>query len=301
MSGETESQKSIAKTCAGCGSAIVTFANYCSACGASLRSFKNLDRCGSLLFKSRWLVLVVFISSVVANINFFLSDIVLIAYISFLVFHNKLSLKALLGRIPSNYNWWLVLLVGIACLTFSVGASIVVMYLIAQLNSEFVNDLLSENPFSEDPVSLFFLLVIFAPLLEETVFRGLFFSRVSKKWGITTGIIVSSLVFGLLHPINPIGALIFGITACVVYVETRTLWTSISIHSLNNLIVWILMFAEENSDMTQVSSEFLGEYLYQGYIAMLVGGLIISILLKRWWPVKGSYIPYQANLMSTDV
>ena len=107
--------------------------------------------------------------------------------------------------------------------------------------------------------------------------------------------IVSSLAFGLLH-LDLIGALVFGVTACVLYVRTRTLLVPMTLHALNNLIAWAFMFAGEGGEMDTASPEFLAQYAYQGLIAMMLGAPIVFTLLGRWWPSRGTPIPYEVKI-----
>ena len=118
-----------------------------------------------------------------------------------------------------------------------------------------------------------------------------------KKWDTTRAIIISSLFFGLLHfPFNPIGAFLLGIVACVLYVRTRTLWVPITLHAMNNMIVWGLMFTSESGMVDFGSAEFLAQFAYEGLIAMMLGAPIVFFLLGRWWLWMGTPIPYDANL-----
>ena len=171
------------------------------------------------------------------------------------------------------------------------------MYPLAKLDSEFVNDIMNASPLSASATSSFMLLVILAPLIEEMVFRGLLFSRLTKKWNMAGAMVVSSLAFGLLH-MDPIGAFVFGIVACVLYTRTRTLLVPMVLHALNNLIVWALMFTEGtglNSEIDFASPETLAQFTFAGLIAMIVGAPIVFFLLGRWWPSRATPIPYEAN------
>lgn len=90
--------------------------------------------------------------------------------------------------------------------------------------------------------------VILAPIFEELVFRGLFFKiffhDLTKKSNVILGVLISSLLFGLMH--NPVLNLtvipyfIAGLLLSLVYLSTQKLQYSIAIHMLNNLIAFIL-------------------------------------------------------------
>jgi membrane protease YdiL (CAAX protease family) len=46
---------------------------------------------------------------------------------------------------------------------------------------------------------IFFLVAICTPIVEELFFRGLFLRALGRRWNLATGVIISSLVFGLFH------------------------------------------------------------------------------------------------------
>jgi uncharacterized protein len=77
-----------------------------------------------------------------------------------------------------------------------------------------------------------------AGVFEELLFRGVLFGAVEKWFGSWAALVVSSLVFGLTHLINPQstleGALFIaveaGILLAAAYMLTRRLWLSIGFH-----------------------------------------------------------------------
>ena len=297
MSLEPASPSVRSKSCTKCGSEVATSASFCSHCGLSLIDPETQRVFGAFSFHSRWLILVVIFAYFAASLSAYLMDIVWAAYIVFVIRRNKMSIRALIGKIPSDYNWWSLALMLVGILAYSIGANVVVMYPLSQLDANWLNELLNTQMSSDSAIWAFIALVILAPLLEEMVFRCLLFTRLTKKWGMPSGMIISSLFFGLLHfPFNPIGASLLGIVACVLYVRTRTLWIPIALHAMNNMIAWGIMFTSEESEIEDFrSAEFLAQYTYEGLIAMMIGAPIVFILLGRWWPSKDVPPPYDIN------
>ncbi len=79
--------------------------------------------------------------------------------------------------------------------------------------------------------------VIFAPIIEELIFRGVFLDGFLKQYSPTKAIIVSSILFGIVH-FNPwqfVSAFIGGLFIGWVYYKTRSVSISIILHSVNNL------------------------------------------------------------------
>ena len=91
---------------------------------------------------------------------------------------------------------------------------------------------------------LFLLAVVAAPFFEEIFFRGVLFSSLRAKWGIASGVIVSAVVFGLVHPL-PMGLLpilVLGIVFAVVFSERGSLLPSMVAHALTNSVAFALLF-----------------------------------------------------------
>lgn len=217
------------------------------------------------------------------------TNLILGGWVALIIWRSKISIPRLLGRIPNGFNWWPILLLAVASVVFSVGAFPIVWYPVASAEPDFVSDMLSA-PVAGSQLNFFILIVVIAPLVEESLFRGLLFSRLTAKWGMTRAMIVSSVAFGLLH-LNPIGASVFGVVACVLYVRTQTLLVPMALHSLNNFLVWLASFGETDKGVPYDSSDFL----YPGLVAMLLAAPIIFILLGKWWPARGTLLPYLRN------
>lgn len=109
-------------------------------------------------------------------------------------------------------------------------------------NEESVRELIDKAP-----LYMFFNLFIYAPFIEELLFRKSFNDFIDDK---KTYILVSGLVFGGIHIITsltslagllyivPYGAL--GIIFAKLYRETDNIFSTISIHSLHNFISFVI-------------------------------------------------------------
>ena len=90
---------------------------------------------------------------------------------------------------------------------------------------------------------LYFLVftVIIAPINEEIFFRGFLVSKLGKMFGIAFGIVLSALIFAVLHlsylSVSEFAAaLFFGLIAGYAFVKTKSLYPSIIGHILVNLV-----------------------------------------------------------------
>ena len=102
---------------------------------------------------------------------------------------------------------------------------------------------------------------------EEIVFRGVLFRWIDEKWGFLWALVVSGLVFGLVHWTNPGGTLWAGIAIAIeaglllgaAYKWSGTLWFPIGIH-------WAWNFSQGNLFGFKVSGQDAGASLLQAQI-----------------------------------
>lgn len=80
--------------------------------------------------------------------------------------------------------------------------------------------------------------VLFAPIAEEVIFRGLVYTRLRRAMPAALACVLSSLVFGLLHGqlLWIAYAFIMGVVLTLVFERTGTLWASIVVHVTFNLV-----------------------------------------------------------------
>ncbi|MCM8762710.1 MAG: CPBP family intramembrane metalloprotease [Candidatus Omnitrophica bacterium] len=90
---------------------------------------------------------------------------------------------------------------------------------------------------------IFFLSCIVAPFSEELIFRGIIYAGFKKSFSVPLSMILSSLIFALLH--NEIfvlaGLFAFGIFLSYLFEKYKNLWLSISVHFFNNLFTTIIV------------------------------------------------------------
>ena len=83
--------------------------------------------------------------------------------------------------------------------------------------------------------------IIFAPLLEELIFRGVVFNRLKIRVGIVPAMLISSFLFGIGHDFGGItSAFLFGMCMCILYLKTDNILVPMSVHFTNNLVATLL-------------------------------------------------------------
>ena len=136
-------------------------------------------------------------------------------------------------------------------------------------------------------------IVLVAPVMEEFFARGILLTRWTVKWGVTRAILVSSIVFGILHT-NLIGGFCFACVMAIFYIRTKSLFVPMSLHILNNLTAWIAMSFTMDVD-TPASYETIAEFQASWWIGLIT--LVISlpcvILFCRYYLPKTDWrVPY---------
>lgn len=100
------------------------------------------------------------------------------------------------------------------------------------------------NPNGFELTLTFIALVVLAPFVEETLFRGFLFKAFRRTFGFWTGAIAVSLLFAVAHGQANVGVDVFVLSMFLCYLREKTdsLWPSIALHALKNLVAFIFLF-----------------------------------------------------------
>lgn len=85
--------------------------------------------------------------------------------------------------------------------------------------------------------------VVFAPLFEEFLFRGVILESTWRRYGAVAAWLVSSLCFGAVHMMlsSMVAAASIGLILGYLYIRSRSLFGGIMLHALNNELAMILL------------------------------------------------------------
>lgn len=89
--------------------------------------------------------------------------------------------------------------------------------------------------------------VVIAPITEEIVFRGLIFGFINDKLGLATALIVSSVIFGLLHPGHHLSTAVIGLVLALLYYRTKSIAVPIVFHMIWNALATYGLLSLVNS------------------------------------------------------
>lgn len=122
----------------------------------------------------------------------------------------------------------------------------------------------------------FLTVAVAAPILEELIFRGIVLKTFLKKYKPMKAIVLSALLFGIVH-FNPwqfIAAFAMGIAIAWVYYQTKSIFPAIFIHFVNNFSGFIL--GKKYGDINLSTYELVGSTT--NYILLIVGSILIIVL-----------------------
>lgn len=251
--------------------------------------------------KIRWLFLwyvVTTFASVILSIGFnllseelaySLGDIALILIIFLMIRKNGDKLKLDFSIFKKREVRLELIKVVIMDLCISVGALFILTKLIYIVNPPGKDEILSETPLVYSAVFNLILGGLIAPILEEFIFRGVIFSRFSKKFGLIIGILLTSFIFAIAHvKMNMIGAFIFSVITCILFKKYNNILVNIAMHFMENipLILFSMPFGIEEVSKAPTPSELnimlvIGLILFVPAIIMLIKYLKTNIKLIK--------------------
>ncbi|KPQ36736.1 MAG: putative metal-dependent membrane protease [Phormidesmis priestleyi Ana] len=216
-----------------------------------------------------------------------------------------LKINRLFGRRAPRFSIFYAVLLVASLLLFSLGIPAIIFYFLSLFSPGYVAQLLEISVTLSGTDSMYpqlyerlmlFLLLIYAPVVEELIFRGILLQRWSTKWGLRWGLIASSVLFGLLHPDNPPGLMLFGLVMGLLYVRTGSLWVPIACHSLNNLAAVGIDRLHQMTSGGQVPT--VGDIQQLWWISLILVGVSLPLLVRfiwQSWPPASAPIPYLAG------
>lgn len=126
------------------------------------------------------------------------------------------------------------------------------------------------------------LTVFIAPLFEELVFRGVVLNDIRRSFGSFTAIIASALLFSVIHlnMAQILPAFLAGIVFGYVYVVSRSIWSVIILHMINNALAYLFYSIVPKEDLSKSLSDIIQpQYIYYIiYVSALV--LLIGMFFR---------------------
>jgi membrane protease YdiL (CAAX protease family) len=101
-----------------------------------------------------------------------------------------------------------------------------------------------DNIFQDSVFTVFVNYALFPAVTEELFFRGIILKRLRGSYTKKKALVVSSLLFGLMH-LNPWQALLAAISGLFfgwIYMEFKTIWLCMFMHGYNNIMATFIPF-----------------------------------------------------------
>ena len=275
--------------CLECGGNVSTRAETCPHCGYPAENYPSIAQ--SLLLSLIVLAVQLFlVSPLLLGVLLLDPDIsfgaqILIAtllgtgipcWIIYLIRKKKTNISSFNFTIENRRIIPLIVLVAIP-LNLGIAGPLVELVPMTDFFREMIREMVLEMA-SDQGLLMFIALVIAAPILEELIFRGIMLDGLLRIYSPTKAVIVSSLLFGLIH-LNPAqfvgGALVGGFMGWV-YVHTRSVLATILIHASFNLTAFAESYfidVEEAIDMSY--AEVLGGWT--NYVLVVLGSVVVTL------------------------
>ncbi|MCQ2513822.1 MAG: CPBP family intramembrane metalloprotease [Ruminococcus sp.] len=130
--------------------------------------------------------------------------------------------------------------------------------------------------------------VIFAPIMEELIFRGTIY-RHNEPLGQWFAIIVSGCLFGLWHANHPqiLFAAVMGMFSCFMFAKTRSIIPSMILHFTINSFSTIMVLSllsiglsvEDVQNDMEFATKLLNEHIGATMIILFVAGLVLCSII----------------------
>ena len=135
--------------------------------------------------------------------------------------------------------------------------------------------------------SLFFInICILAPIYEELLFRGILLRRFTSKWSPQKSIIISSIIFGVIHlnPINIVFAFALGCVLGYTYLKTKNIVIPMLLHSFNNFLAYIqFVYTNQTTEMDLPTTEAARQGLLINVAFFFILSAVIIFLLVKYY------------------
>jgi membrane protease YdiL (CAAX protease family) len=146
--------------------------------------------------------------------------------------------------------------------------------------------LLSLMPFPAAALYVIVFVGLFPAIGEEVFFRGFLGRGLIARYGVASGIVLTSVLFGAMHfhPIQGVATITSGIVFHLVFLWSRSLGASILMHAVNNSILGMLGLIELPFSMVLPSLQDLGSgpLTLAALASLLTLGLLLYRVRVRW-------------------
>ena len=175
------------------------------------------------------------------NVATMLLTYAILLFLIYLVFKNKVRPKPLIEQ--RKLKWYILPILLLTTLSFIVVFEPVNIFFEEVLPMPEFFKKIFEKAFTPS-IATVFTAVIIAPLFEELLMRGIILRGLLTSGSTLKAILWSAFLFAFIHlnPWQALPAFTIGIFLGWVYYKTRSIWTPIFIHFVNNGVSFIALY-----------------------------------------------------------
>ena len=138
--------------------------------------------------------------------------------------------------------------------------------------------------------ALVLVIAVLPAIGEEIVFRGVIGRGLLARLGLIPGIIITSIMFGVVHvhPAHVIAVIPLGMFMHFVYYITRSFWAPVLVHFLNN--AFAVSMAKMVSELPENAAKLGDETQAVHPMITITAALFITVVCVYLWQTRAKYI-----------
>lgn len=182
--------------------------------------------------------------------------------------------------VSDKFGWKQILLVTLFFILYSVLVNQLIMWSGLHLLFPYYSEEVAVSLFNTSILLAVYLAVaLLAPISEELIYRGLIYRRLRDYLDVKWAMVMSALIFGLIHGnmVQFVFAFLIGLALAAVYERYKTIWAPIAAHMAVNLFSCILETLQINPVPNMGGAEVL-IFAGEGILVVILGVLT----LKKW-------------------
>lgn len=159
-----------------------------------------------------------------------------------------------------------------------------------QFNEMQTMELVKEMAENSPLWALVLVIAVFPAIGEEIVFRGVIGRGLLARWGLIPGILITSVMFGMVHahPAHVIAVIPLGMFMHFVYFVTRSFWAPILVHFMNN--AFAVTMAKMIGKLPENAAKLGDETQAVHPMILLAAILFIAVVCFYLWKTRVKYV-----------
>lgn len=132
------------------------------------------------------------------------------------------------------------------------------------------------------PLGLLLIILAAAPALgEELLFRGVIGRGMVARYGLLRGMVLTSILFGVTHinPAQALGVIPLGLAMHFAYVTTRSFWSPLMLHFLNNALAALMLKHGEQLGLAKLVDDARPMPLPLAFVS---AAMVMGLCLLLW-------------------